>query len=810
MSMKAIITSIVLAAACTTLVAIGVARNALADQSLDHSYIVNRVAVPGYPRWMFIPKRAPDVLYALVEHDGSPKATDRVGLYVFDISGAASPAPLAYLPISSPRGIDLSPDENTLYIYSRHGYGYDPADWYGIRQFDLSDPRKPREHRKYAIQLSDARLSKDGRHLFVSASVGKNPTDSRDRLSVYALAADEPPMLMGHLDEDYGAMNMHVMPDGRHMIAESHRDMLAMYDVSDPAAPKRTMRRHNWLGSLLAVRDDGVVLFANEKSIALATVMPRSEVLGSMLGDFSNATATFVGQNENVAFVTSLNMTLHALDVGNPKAPKMTAQYAMPSYLGTATLARHGQLIYVGLIGSIVVVDPVKAVPAAKNLMAAHAEALKIFHSEDRQSVRGLDLFRAEAAIKPLVSAGIISALDAKPPGLSGKVFANILNDYGYFLAVRGRHGEAIQVYRRVTKLDPKRAVVFLNLGDSLRAQLSTSGSFEEKLARTADINFAYGEYKGLGGAGLARVDGFLALNVLDHPVNDICTYITTYANQGRLREMFGQHGTIVRAGGHGTMNVSIRADNTAHMPYISFFDNETDQEVLGGEISTEEDDQARWAENIAVVPFIDGHHLLYYNDGGYLISSKPIGVAQAKGKACRFSVQVIETFDKTVTDPTLCQQLLTTPIPYIEPVVSEKFESLPEKTWVIDFDNDGQDDALGPALNYSESGRGCDYQYFDLARFDEHDAALEKKRNLLHELQRTSSGGRHGRSTPSCRENVTGWFKYNGTVYYETKYSDRQPRGADSEFHFVGFIKDGRAKTVCEASFQPRFDIAR
>lgn len=760
-------------------------------------------------------KRAPNLLYTLVQNEGPPKASDRTGLYVFDIADATNPKQLVFFPITSPIGLEINRGETKIFVYSAYYQGHDPNGWYGVVTVDISNPTVLREVAKTELDILMARLSVDDKYLFVRERDLIRKNEEGYQFSIFNVSADGNLTLSTRVRQQFSSVyGLYPIPDGKYLMVAGADRALTAYDIADPSVPKKELAvLSNW-GYPKAIAPNGTMFLIDGDDLVLASFFPKAQKKGVLHGRFSSADIGYISEDSKSAYILTLDKTLQSLDLSNPAEPKSVAQYVMPNYIGSAVPGRGNGLIYAGLVGSIVVVDPTKAVVTSERLVAAHAEALKQYRRTDLK----FDFERTRNAINVLKAAGVADALTRKPEGISDKVLAGILNDYGFFLDKASYLSkEATDVYRRVIKLDPGRSVAYLNLGDSLRSQLRTVTSFQEKSDLTKEIKAAYTQYRQRSGKSTAEVDSFLLLNIVEKPPTDFCEYVATYANQGRLVEIYGSGASVERSDGQGRMRIDITDQGTAHMPWLRVLDNETNQELTQAatDIPTETE-ETRWAQNIMVVPYKDGHHLLYFNDGNYLISSTPVGIAQTKGKACRFTTHVIESFDKLNADPKLCLLVQKNRPSYID---TEGLHSLTNdavrkagysetsfgKALKVDFDNDGVDDYLVSLQYASGAGRGCDYVFFDLLNARRDGFSTSKGRALLQEMQGAGKrpGMRH--DVPSCSGNTTGWFRNNGMIYYETKYPGDAPRIGSQEFHSVSYIKDGTVKKVCDASFKLR-----
>jgi len=94
-----------------------------------------------------------------------------------------------------------------------------------------------------------------------------------------------------------------------------------------------------------------------------------------------------------------------------------------------------------------------------------HQEALKVYQANHTDF---------NIASEMLEKAGIKEIIHHQPSGMSKGQYAQLLNDYGYFLTLYNNdyawvakfHCDAKTVLERVKAIDPKRASVYLNLGD--------------------------------------------------------------------------------------------------------------------------------------------------------------------------------------------------------------------------------------------------------------------------------------------------------------------------------------------------------
>lgn len=271
-------------------------------------------------------------------------------------------------------------------------------------------------------------------------------------------------------------------------------------------------------------------------------------------------------------------------------------------------------------------------------------------------------------------------------------------------------------------------------------------------------------------------------------------------------------------------MRIEIPYQGRLQIPSVVLIDNETNEEILNSsELDTAEGkDDYDWCDAISIVPFSDGNHLVYYNEGGYLISSTPVGKSRKTARDCRFTVHVEESVEPTGANAALCR-IINSPEhpPYISLDKPHKLEhatiqnagydeTSSSNAGRVDFDNDGTADLLA-SLNFeSGSGRGCSYSFFDLLNREGNGFSTSRKRALLLAMQGVERNSTWRYFVPRCSGNIAGWFRYKGITYFETRYPDNQPGNTEQEFHSVSYIKDGKIKKACESRFRIRVEVQR
>lgn len=92
-----------------------------------------------------------------------------------------------------------------------------------------------------------------------------------------------------------------------------------------------------------------------------------------------------------------------------------------------------------------------------------------------------VELATAEAAESPTPSICIKVFEGAH---IKSRVWQNAINNYAFFLQLKGEHEKAIPIFKKIIEVNPERSVAYLNLGDSLFA------SGEKKEALVAYKNY--------------------------------------------------------------------------------------------------------------------------------------------------------------------------------------------------------------------------------------------------------------------------------------------------------------------------------
>lgn len=502
-------------------------------------------------------------------------------------------------------------------------------------------------------------------------------------------------------------------------------------------------------------------------------------------------------------------------------------------------LLRYSSFIF--LICSLFASDTPNSVSAEK-LIAAHEKALQEY-ARTEEAYAYTRLSNTTEVLEPLDLLHI-----QRPENLSAKRFAHILNDYAFFLVKKldrsgekldrfsgiehtvesaypgyrsyliqiGQYEEAIALYQRAIAEDPLRAIVYLNLADTLCKKLSTLNTYQEKVELTKEIKKAYLEYKKLSQKTTPWIEDFLRFNLIDTPPHDICEYIADYANHGRLKEVYGSGRSVEKEDGNGFFQVEIAPAGSLGFEYAHFFDKATDKEIpVGNEIENSQDGNSN---DTNPVPFYDQQYLLLAANGEFVTSVYPIGKRYQGAKKCIFKNEISYKFSPQ-SDPVLCPLLETDKHPPFIKIVEE--EECNEASFV-DFDNDGTKEHL---CMQKVGHHDLHYLYYkwDEENQDSFEQCTSKKAQLLFNMQYLENKLEQDRSgTFKCSIDIgskfypyaapfneVGWFEYNGIVYFESKFEGKAiPQEREGQFYEVSYIKDGQVHKACEAVFDKKVKI--
>jgi len=773
----------------------------------QYPYIVGKVTVPGFVSEMIIPVTKSQLLFAAVIPEGVPKAEERYGLYVFDISDPSKPRELSYYRLERAMGLAVASDGATLFILNTWSQGQEQDAAYGIHILDVSDPSNPRLLNRIEVDSFKMHVTRSGRLLFFEER--KLRPESKKGLQIYDVSIPQNPRPLPSINLLGGVFGLTTTPDEQTLIVRDTIDQVVIFDIQDPASPKKILEKPlKPLGSVMVARETRI--YSNDSLLySIYSIKEGLREVGAFMPASGSTNIPYVSEDERRLVFTS-SKAIHELDISDVSSPKEIKKYPVPTYVGSVILAERDprHLILGGLSGSIIAINPAQASVTAEGLMASHKRALMLYNdltSQPWEPQRAID------ALAILEAAGVQAALKTKPKELSNRQYAHILNDYAFFLSQDSRFDDAITVLKLVIKADPSRAVAYLNLGDVLRTNLGNAMSYKEKVIATKDIKKAYGTYKKLSGKSTGMMDSFFRLNLVDTPAETVCDYIAAYVNAGRFQEVFGA-GRASLAGGVANIDVDgdgkrervqITYEGTAGYPSITVYTSD------GTSYAAADTTEELFAGSIGLVPFGKDFYVLYYKGEDY-----PVRVSSFQpATLCSFVNEPEESIGEASEDKALCKVILSQGHPdyiqgteehQLDPNSARLIETSAKKVAMIDVENNGKKMPIIELGYASGAGPGCDYDYFDLLNLKRTDIATGASRDLLVSMQRLfNKAYRH--PVPRCGGNETGWFNLNGVNYYETKYRGKYPSDALSAFHEISYIKDKTIHRACEFSFKPK-----
>lgn len=121
-------------------------------------------------------------------------------------------------------------------------------------------------------------------------------------------------------------------------------------------------------------------------------------------------------------------------------------------------------------------------------------------------------------------------------------------------------------------------------------------------------------------------------------------------------------------------------------------------------------------------------------------------------------------------------------------------------------FDNAGTGTKIAPVAVDSGAGRGCSYDYFQLAG-DDDSAAARHQRELLEALQER---GAYSGNSPSCPANRLSWFTYAGKTFLRSRPSNVRISEKFDRADRVNGVVDGVPRRICSAFYQVTWTLVK
>lgn len=249
--------------------------------------------------------------------------------------------------------------------------------------------------------------------------------------------------------------------------------------------------------------------------------------------------------------------------------------------------------------------------------------------------------------------------------GLPASRRIQILNDYGFWLAQDGQWRRAVPVLKGVVALAPRRAVAWLNLGDTAREAVDRAVHWHTKRTLARLATRAYATYARLTGRAAPAAARWTVLNVGNAPLTNVCLYVADFYNHRQSHQLFSDYGGDslpsqafhLDITGNGQREyVYTGAAGSANVPYIVA----TTHRVAGPPLDT--DSVVRFGEPHTPGSF-DVPEILPFKGRYYIVYQRPGGAPQRifrpdHNTICRFAA----TFTPVLTTdraPALCARLL-------------------------------------------------------------------------------------------------------------------------------------------------------
>lgn len=778
-----------------------------------YPYIIGSKQVPGLVRLAVTPSR-PDLVFAAVIPMAKAGPEEKHGLYVFEIDRSGELRELSFYPVESPTAIAITPDGKTIFIQNTRFQRtvdtvvVNEVTYGGIVAIDVSSPERPTLLNTLDLKSSRMHLSWDGQLLFVQQ--GSLSKESKDRIQIYDVAEPRKAVLLGVVPTKAPAYGMFLTKNHRLLVRDAS-DTFSIFDVTKPSNPRLVSeQRSENLGSVPLVEPSPGVLYAEASGGFKVWEIQQTITEVGAYTQSGGLAISYITSNGRRMIGYSVGPTITILDISDPKRPKTAMRFPVPTYPGSVVLAEKHGFIVAGLVRAVAIIDEKKLMPAVEDLLTAHEKALAIFNQASSEERR---YSAPKEALQMLEAGGIQQAMQQMPQGLAKRRYAQILNDYAFWkLQIASTDAEATRVLRKVITIDPSRSVASLNLGQALQAQLRLFTTYDQKVHSTKEIKKLYMKYVKLSGKSVQQIESFLSLNLVDRPISSVCAYIAAYVNADRVEELFSA-ATNVDLNNDGAVDkVSLADRGTANMMSVELYDKKTGNPIVVNEV--DKDFNGSWAANIGIVPFKDGYYLLHYDDRRYPVVLTRIERNNDESVRCRFRIEVKEAVDKDSKERELCEVVLDERHPSYLPFnkADERGTNLShegsqlrdtdiEGLGSVDIDNDGIEEPLIQLLFSSGAGSGCGYVYFDLLNAQGTELSDNEKRRRLLEMQAVSPGEWQG--MPRCGGNTTGWFRFKGLTYYETKFDGEHPRTQSDEFHEVKQIQGRQITSVCRFAFK-------
>ena len=237
--------------------------------------------------------------------------------------------------------------------------------------------------------------------------------ESKEGIQVYGVSDPLKPIMLGNVDLQPKfsskplAHGMTTSMDGQRLIVRDSIDAVHVFDIRNLSAPAKVTEKHDKnFGVHLTAGSGKKVYVSGSNQFLVFNVGSSIEKIGS-LDNAGGGNGPFISSDEKTVLISS-GKYIRTLDISNPALPKVVAKYPMPNYAGAAVKLDKSNLIFAGLLGSLIVIDPSKAGPTKEGLIIAHQRALAEFN---KSHANPNPFQRAEEAIRILDAAGMQEAV---------------------------------------------------------------------------------------------------------------------------------------------------------------------------------------------------------------------------------------------------------------------------------------------------------------------------------------------------------------------------------------------------------------
>ena len=296
-------------------------------------------------------------MFAIVKPDGKPRVNDEYGLYVFSLDRPKKPRKIGYAPIISPMDFAVSKDGQYVYVMNTWFSGYPRDQPYGLLVFDVSMPAQPKLVGLVSADIFVMHHSFDGQFLYLQP---RNLPIGNVRPEIMILRANGATTNYEHCviterrafdREPIIAYAFATFPDNKVLAIFDSTSNVYLLDADNPCSVKlrRQYRKDNTPPWIAGGKHN--TIYIGGRRLAAYRLADELELKREYVptGIFANY---HVDERRGLVSAShGKRALLFSLD-GNLECES----YAFKTYVGDAALSEDG-ILYVGLLGSLVVVD---------------------------------------------------------------------------------------------------------------------------------------------------------------------------------------------------------------------------------------------------------------------------------------------------------------------------------------------------------------------------------------------------------------------------------------------------------------------